>query len=33
MPEDDPEVIIRKGKASEGENSTAEPGNLPSPFV
>jgi hypothetical protein len=26
-------VIIRKGKASEGETSTAEPGNLPSPSV
>jgi hypothetical protein len=32
-PEVDPEVIIRKGKASEGETSTAEPGNLPSPSI
>jgi hypothetical protein len=32
-PEADPEVIFRKGKASEGETSTAEPGNLPSPSV
>ena len=29
----DPEVIFKKGKASEGETSTAEPGNLPSPYV
>jgi hypothetical protein len=29
----DPEVIFRKGKASEGETSTTEPGNPPSPFV
>jgi hypothetical protein len=29
----DPKVIFRKGKASEGEASTAEPGNLPSPSV
>jgi hypothetical protein len=29
----DPEVIFRKGKASEGEASTAEPGNPPSPSV
>jgi hypothetical protein len=26
-------VIIRKGKAFEGETSTVEPGNFPSPFV
>jgi hypothetical protein len=32
-PEADPEVIIRKGKASEGETSTTEPGNFPSPSV
>jgi hypothetical protein len=32
-PEADPEVIFRKGKASEGETSTAEPGNFPSPSV
>jgi hypothetical protein len=32
-PEADPEVIFRKGKSSEGETSTTEPGNLPSPFV
>jgi hypothetical protein len=29
----DPEVIFRKGKASEGETSTAEPGNPLSPSV
>ena len=29
----DPEVIFRKGKASEGETSTTEPGNSPSPSV
>ena len=29
MPEADPEVIIRKGKASEGETPTTEPGNFP----
>ena len=29
----DPEVIFRKGKASEGETSTAKPGNPPSPSV
>jgi hypothetical protein len=33
MPEADLEVIIRNGKASEGENSIAKPGNLPYPFV
>ena len=32
-PEEDPEVIIRKGKASEGETSTVEPGNFPYPSV
>jgi hypothetical protein len=32
-PETDPEVVLRKGKASEGEASTAEPGNPPSPSV
>jgi hypothetical protein len=32
-PEADLEVIIRKGKASQGETSTTEPGNLPSPSV
>ena len=32
-PETDPEVVLRKGKASEGEDSTTEPGNLPSPSV
>ena len=32
-PEIDPEVVLKKGKASEGESSTAEPGNPPSPFV
>jgi len=32
-PETDPEVVLRKGKASEGESSTAKPGNLPSPSV
>jgi len=29
----DPEVIFKKGKASEGETSIVEPGNPPSPFV
>jgi hypothetical protein len=29
----DPEVIFRKGKAPEGETSTAEPGNLLSPSI
>jgi hypothetical protein len=29
----DPEVIFRKGKASEGETSTVEPGNPLSPSV
>ena len=29
----DPKVIFRKGKASEGETSTPEPGNLLSPSV
>jgi ribonuclease HI len=32
-PKTDPEVVLRKGKASEGEASTAEPGNPPSPSV
>jgi hypothetical protein len=32
-PETDPEVVLRKGKASEGEASTAKPGNPPSPSV
>jgi hypothetical protein len=32
-PEADPEPVLRKGKAPEEEASTAEPGNLPSPFV
>ena len=32
-PEADLEVIIRKGKASKGETSTAEPGNPPSPSI
>ena len=32
-PEADLEVIIRKGKSSEGETSTAKPGNLPSPSL
>jgi hypothetical protein len=32
-PETDPEVVLRKGKASEEEAPTAEPGNLPSPSV
>jgi hypothetical protein len=32
-PETDPEVVLRKGKASEGETSTAKPGNPPSPSV
>jgi hypothetical protein len=32
-PETDLEVVLRKGKAPEEENSTAEPGNPPSPFV
>jgi hypothetical protein len=32
-PKVDPEVIIRKGKASEGETFTTEPGNFPSPSV
>jgi hypothetical protein len=32
-PETDPEVVLRKGKASEEEASTAEPGNPPSPSV
>jgi hypothetical protein len=31
--EADPEVILRKGKASQGETSTAEPGNSPPPSV
>ena len=29
----DTEVIFRKGRAFEGETSTAEPGNLPYPSV
>ena len=29
----DPGVIFKKGKASEGETSNAEPGNFPSPSV
>jgi hypothetical protein len=33
MPEADLEVIIKKGKAFEGDTSTAEPGNFPSPSV
>jgi hypothetical protein len=32
-PETDPEVVLRKGKAYEGESSTIEPGNPPSPFI
>jgi ribonuclease HI len=32
-PENDPEVVLRKGKAPEAEASTAETGNPPSPFV
>jgi hypothetical protein len=32
-PEVDLEVIIRKGKASQGESSTAEPSNLPPPSI
>jgi hypothetical protein len=32
-PETDPEVVLKKGKASEEEVATAEPGNLPSPSV
>jgi hypothetical protein len=32
-PETDPEVVLRKGKASEGEAIAAEPGNPPSPSV
>ncbi len=32
-PETDPEVVLRKGKASKGEASIAEPGNPPSPSV
>jgi hypothetical protein len=32
-PETDPEVVLRKGKAPEGEASTAEAGNPPSPSV
>jgi hypothetical protein len=32
-PETDPEVVLRKGKASEEEASTVELGNLPSPSV
>jgi hypothetical protein len=33
MPEVDSEVIIRKGKASQGESSAAEPGNSPPPSI
>jgi hypothetical protein len=33
MPEVDSEVIIIKGKVSQGESSTAEPGNSPPPSV
>jgi len=32
-PKTDPEVVLRKGKASKEEASTAESGNLPSPSV
>jgi hypothetical protein len=32
-PETNPEVVLRKGKASEEKSSTAEPGNPPSPSV
>jgi hypothetical protein len=32
-PETDPEVVLRKGKASEGEAIAAERGNPPSPSV
>jgi hypothetical protein len=32
-PEADLEVIIKKGKTSEGETSIVEPGNFPSPSV
>jgi hypothetical protein len=32
-PETDQEVVLGKGKVSEGEAATAEPGNLPSPSV
>ena len=32
-PETDPEAVLRKGKASEEEASTTEPGNLPYPSV
>jgi len=32
-PGEDPEVIIRKGKASQGESFTTEPGNSPPPSV
>jgi hypothetical protein len=32
-PEEDPEVIIRKGKASQGEIFTVEPGISPPPSV
>jgi hypothetical protein len=32
-PKMDPEVIIRKGKASQGESSTVEPSNLPPPSI
>jgi hypothetical protein len=33
MPETDPEVVLRKGKASEEEASITEPGNPPYPSV
>jgi hypothetical protein len=33
MPEVDLEEIIIKGKAFEGETSTAEPSNFPSPSI
>jgi len=32
-PEADPEVVLKKGKASEGDTSTAKPGNPTSPSV
>ena len=32
-PETDPEVVLIKGKASEGEAFAVEPGNLPYPYV
>jgi hypothetical protein len=33
MPETDPEVVLRKGKASEEEVSITKPGNPPYPSI